>query len=127
MADDIVTANEMLLDRQIYDRDGVEVGKVDDIEVTIPGDGGTPVLTALLCGPTALGPRLGGRLGMWWTAIGRRLRPNDELYPVRIPAELVTRFDRHEVRLRAPAGELPTERLREWTREHIVRRIPGSH
>jgi len=126
MREDIVTANDMLLDRQIFDRDGVEVGKVDDIEVTFPDDGGPPVLSALLCGPTALGPRLGGRLGTWWTAIGRRLRPGDEPYPNRIPAELITKFDRHEVRLSASARELPTNRLRDWTREHIVSRIPGS-
>ena len=127
MPQDIVTANDMLWDRQIYDRDGVEVGKVDDLEITLPGEGGgVPMLTALLCGPTALGPRLGGRLGTWWTAIGRRLRPGDEMYPIRIPADLIVTFDRHEVRLRAPASELPTERMRDWTRKHIVARIPGS-
>lgn len=126
MPENIVTANDMLWDRQIFDRDGAEVGKVDDIEVTVPGDGGVPELTALLCGPTALGPRLGGRFGAWWTAVGRRLRPGNEPYPIRIPADLITKFDRHEVRLRVRADELPTNRMRDWTRRHIVERIPGS-
>ncbi|HVW43232.1 MAG TPA: hypothetical protein VHC18_17970 [Amycolatopsis sp.] len=126
MPQGIVTANDMLWDRQIYDRDGVEVGKVDDIEVTIPDDGGAPTLTALLCGPTALGPRLGGRFGAWWTAIGQRLRPGDELYPVRVTADMIVTFDRHEVRLNVTAAELPTNRLRAWTRQYIIGRIPGS-
>jgi hypothetical protein len=38
-------------------------GRVDDLELTVPGAGQPPVLTALLCGSTAFGPRLGGRLG----------------------------------------------------------------
>lgn len=121
-----VTANDMLWDRQIYDESGTEVGKVDDIELTIPDDGGPPFVSALLCGPTALGPRIGGRLGEWWTAVGRRLRPNDDPYPVRIPMCLVTRVDRREVRLRASSGDLPADRMRVWTREHIIERIPGS-
>lgn len=120
-----VTANDMLWDRQIYDRDGAEVGKVDDVELTMPADG-PPFVSALLCGPTALGPRIGGRLGRWWTAVGRRLRPNDDPYPVRIPMDLIERFDRRAVRLSVSSEELPVDRMRIWAREHIVERIPGS-
>ncbi|GHF32505.1 hypothetical protein FHX82_005151 [Amycolatopsis bartoniae] len=122
----IVTANDLLWDRQIFDRDGTEAGKVDDIELTTPQDGGNPTVTALLCGPVALGPRIGDRLGTWWTAIGRRLRPRDSPEPHRIPLDLVTRFDRHEVRVRATAAELPNQRMRDWTRHTIVEHLPGS-
>ncbi|GAA5164623.1 hypothetical protein [Amycolatopsis dongchuanensis] len=120
---DIVTANDLLWDRQIFDRDGVELGKVDDLELS---EGDPPVVTALLCGPTALGPRIGDRIGTWWAAVGRRLRPRDDPYPVRIPLDLVSRFDRREVRLRVRADELPADRFRQWTRRHVVERIPGS-
>jgi hypothetical protein len=78
---------------------GEPLGKIDDLELTEPPDGGAPVLTALLCGPTALAPRIGGRLGAWWGAIGRRLRPTDEEYPNRIPIRQVASVDRFEVRL----------------------------
>src|SRR5216110_2722073 len=74
-------------------------GRVDDLELTIPGPGEPPVLTALLCGPTAFGPRLGGRLGTWWQAIGRRLRPVTDSYPNRIPLELIDHVDRLEIAL----------------------------
>ncbi|WP_435155189.1 hypothetical protein [Amycolatopsis sacchari] len=120
---DIVTANDLLWDRQIFDRDGVELGKVDDLELS---EDDPPVVTALLCGPTALGPRIGDRIGTWWAAVGRRLRPRDDPYPVRIPLDLVCRFDRREVRLRVRADELPADRFRQWTRRHVVERIPGS-
>ncbi|TVT46408.1 hypothetical protein FNH05_19955 [Amycolatopsis rhizosphaerae] len=123
---DIVTANDMVWDRQIFDRDGREVGKVDDIELDVPADGGPPVVTALLCGPTALGPRIGDRIGTWWSAVGRRMSPGDDPYPARIPIEKVAKFDRRRVRLRVAAPELPVDHMREWTRRHIIERIPGG-
>jgi hypothetical protein len=54
-----------------------------------------PVLAALLCGPTAFGPRLGTS----WQAIGRRLRPATDSYPSRIVVERVDRVDRLEITL----------------------------
>lgn len=122
----IVTANELLWDRQLFDRDGTEVGKVDDIELTDPGDGKPPRVVALLCGPLALGPRIGDRFGTWWTAVGRRMRSTAEPEPHRVPLDLVTRFDRHEVRLRASAAELPNQQARYWARGRVISRIPGS-
>ncbi|MFD0744878.1 hypothetical protein ACFQ1L_25960 [Phytohabitans flavus] len=120
------TADELLLDRQIFDVDGSTVGRVDDLELTEPGDGGEPYLSALLCGPTALGPRIGGRLGEWWAAIGRRLRPNNDAYPNRIPVEHVDFADRLQLRLKVSRDKLDADRLRDWTRDHIIRRIPGA-
>lgn len=84
-------------------------GKVDDLELTGPGDGGAPVVTAILWrGATALGPRLGGRLGTWWLAIGRRLQPLDDPYPVRIPFEDVTALERQRLTVRRPAADYGT-------------------
>jgi hypothetical protein len=120
------SADEFLLDRQILDVDGQPVGKVDDLEFTEPGDGGPPVLTAILCGPLALGPRIGGRLGKWWVATGRRLRPNDDPVPIRIPLAQVERCDQTEVRLSVSRDVLDADRLRDWVRDHIIGPIPGS-
>ncbi|MFC0531955.1 hypothetical protein [Phytohabitans kaempferiae] len=120
------TADELLLDRQIYDVDGAAVGKVDDLELTEPDDGGEPYISALLCGPTALGPRIGGRLGIWWAAIGRRMRPKDDPYPNRIPAEDIDYADRLQLRLRVSRDQLDADRFRDWTRDHIIGRLPGA-
>lgn len=120
------SADDFLLDRPIFDVDGEPIGMIDDLELTDPGDGGAPVLTALLCGPAALGPRIGGSLGRWWAAIGRRLRPNDEPYPNRIAINLVGKVDRAEIVLTESRDRLDADRFRDWTRDHIIGRIPGA-
>jgi hypothetical protein len=125
-ADARFSADELLLDRQIFDVDGEPVGKIDDLELTEPDGGGPPVLTALLCGPTALGPRIGARIGRWWAAIGRRLRPDDDPCPNRIPINLIHHVNRTEVTLTVSRERLDADRFRDWTRDHIIGRIPGA-
>ena len=123
---DALDANDMLLDREIVDPDDMPVGKVDEIELSEPqGDEG-PELTALLCGPLALGPRLGGRIGAWWYSIGRRLRVDPDPTPVRIPIEDVITLDRSQLRVRRPATSYGTYSLHRWVDDHVTSRIPGG-
>ncbi len=79
-----------LMDRQVVDRDGRMVCKVDDVELTVGEDGRWEV-TGLLAGPPALVPRFGGRLGAAleerWRRLG--LQEGDRLVPWRIPLALV--------------------------------------
>ena len=79
-----------LMDRQVVDRDGRMVCKVDDVEVTEHADGSWEV-TGLLAGPPALVPRLGGKLGRGleerWRRLG--LQERDRLVPWRIGVGLV--------------------------------------
>ncbi|HEY2268432.1 MAG TPA: hypothetical protein VGI96_37860 [Streptosporangiaceae bacterium] len=124
--DNEFTANDLLLDREFIDCNGIPAGRVDDLELSDPEAGEPPVLTALLSGPTAFGPRLGGRLGTWWQAIGRRLRPVTDSYPNRINMELVDHVDRLEITLLAARAHLDSYRFRGWTEEKIIGRIPGS-
>jgi hypothetical protein len=120
------TANDLLLDRQLTDSRGVMAGRVDDLELSEAAPGQPPVLTALLSGPTAFGPRIGGRLGTWWLAVGRRLRPAGDPYPNRIAVELVDHVDRMEITLLCPRETLGSYRFGRWVRDKIVGRIPGS-
>jgi hypothetical protein len=113
-----------LLDRQIVDRDGRPVAKVDDIELAVRADGRL-VVAALLCGPGALGPRTGGRPGRWTTAIWRRLRTEEDPQPGRIDAALVTGTD-NAVHVSASADELRVDGLERWVRHYVVDRIPGA-
>lgn len=123
---DQLSAYDMLLDRPIMDSADEPVGVVDDIELTVPNDGGPPVLSALLTGPTALGPRIGGVMGRLWTAVGRRLRPADEPYPNRIPLDLIERLNRAEIKLKVQQDDLPVDRFRDWTWFHVIGKLPGS-
>ena len=113
-----------LLDRQIVDREGSPVCKVDDIELVVRPDGRLAV-AALLAGPGALGPRLQGRLGRWTTSIWRRLSPEAHPEPIRIDAGLVSGTD-SAVHLSVGIGYLPPSRLEVWVRRYIVDRIPGA-
>jgi sporulation protein YlmC with PRC-barrel domain len=112
-----------LLDRQILDRDGQDVGKVDDVEFGVDA-GGVPYLTALLVGPQALGPRLGGRLGRWVTTLAARWDA-DRSGPLRIPYEVVGRVD-CAVELTVRRELLTEPELERWLRERVIGRIPGS-
>src|SRR3954447_24894231 len=113
-----------LLDRQVVDRDGGMICKVDDVELT-PADDGGYVVTALLAGPLALGPRLPGRLGRWTGALARRGSTDPEPSPPRIPFELVTELGSAVV-VDRPRDALGIARLEDWMRTHVIERIPGS-
>lgn len=113
-----------LLDRQIVDRDGAPVANVDDLELVVRGDGRLAV-SALLVGPGALGPRVGGRLGRWTVSIWRRLRPDVDPSPGRLDAALVTGTD-SAVHLGAAVGELHVDGLERWLRRYVIDRIPGA-
>jgi hypothetical protein len=119
-------ANEVIFDRLIVDCNGEDTGMIDDVELTDVGDAGGPVWTAILCGPTALGPRIGGRIGTWWLAVGRRLRPHDDPQPVRIPVGHITKLNHREVRLGITRQAAGAQAFHDWIDEKIISRIPGS-
>jgi sporulation protein YlmC with PRC-barrel domain len=113
-----------LLDRQIIDRDGAPVGKVDDVELTYD-DTGTPHVTALLLGQEVLGDRIGGRLGRWIAGTARRLSDSPDRPPMRISIDLVTHVD-SAVNLSVDRALLQDPPLETWLRDHLIQRIPGA-
>lgn len=123
---DVLDVDRWLLDRQLLDVDGIAVGKIDDLEFSDPVGDEPPALTNLLCGPAALGPRIGGRLGVWWTALGLRLRARLDTDPVRIPVGVVAGVQPAGVQLLAHGAVVGTWLAGDWAREKIVQRIPGS-
>ena len=114
-----------LVDRQMVDRNGKLCGKVDDLELEVPDDGSTPYVSAILSGPAALAPRLGGRLGGWVARVHRTLHPETEPGPVRIPWNWVADIGSH-VTLAAQRDELGTNSTEAWLGEHVIGRIPGG-
>jgi sporulation protein YlmC with PRC-barrel domain len=111
-----------LLDHQIIDRDGLLVGKVDDVELS---DDDPPRVVALLFGPGALGRRIGGRLGRAIADVARRLHPDPYPLPARIPFEQVAGIDT-AVHLRISRRDLPRPSLERWLCDHVIDRIPGA-
>ena len=124
MAGRTIDAGLRLLDRQLVDVEGRFAGKVDDLEFTWP-DEGAPYVSAILSGPGSLAGRVGGRLGMWIESAHHRLHPSETPGPASISWGVV-----HEVGsailLSAPKSALDVERFEEWTRDHVIAKIPGS-
>ena len=114
-----------LLDRQVLDTDGRAVGNVDDVELLVPEDGSAPYVVALLTGPQALGPRLGGLLGRWVVFVTRSLTTGDTSHPGRIGMELLTDLGSKLTVARSRA-ELGVHRNEDRARHYLVDRIPGS-
>jgi sporulation protein YlmC with PRC-barrel domain len=113
-----------LLDRQVIDPDGGLVCKVDDLEFDLD-ETGRPFVTAILVGPRALGPRLGGRLGRWVGAIGRRLADGQSPDPPRIDFALVSDIG-SAIRVVRRRDELDVLSLERWVDANVISRIPGS-
>jgi sporulation protein YlmC with PRC-barrel domain len=114
-----------LLDRQIVDRDGALVGKVDDVELAV-GDDGVPAVTALLVGQQVLGERIGDGIGAALAGIARRLRGDESSGPIRIPYDLVTDIG-PAITLSVRRELLPDPPLEDWLRSNLIGRIPGAH
>ncbi|UQU67809.1 hypothetical protein COUCH_16695 [Couchioplanes caeruleus] len=113
-----------LLDRQIVDRDGQPVGKVDDVELSHDADGVLRI-SALLTGERALGRRIGGRLGRWIASPARRLAGSRDDGPLRIGIAQVGAIG-SAIDLTVSRDELPEPALETWLRDHLIGRIPGA-
>lgn len=113
-----------LLDHQIVGASGALLGNVDNCELRDVD--GQLMVTGLMTGPAALGPRQPGRLGRWSLAAWRRLRPDAEPRPVVLPLDHVTRIG-SAVHVSA-WGEAVLDQsmgLEHWLRPYVAR-IPGA-
>jgi sporulation protein YlmC with PRC-barrel domain len=113
-----------LLDRQVQDPDRRMICKVDDLELELDASG-RPYVTAILAGPRALGPRLGGRLGRWMAAIAGRLATPEESEIPRIDFAQVTEIG-SAITIARTSDELNVAPLEGWLDRHVIARIPGS-
>jgi hypothetical protein len=113
-----------LLDRQVIDADGRLVCKVDDLELT-PAADGSLLVTAILVGPRALGPRLGGWIGRWMAGAAWRLSTPDRQLVPRIDIGQVTDIGT-AVRIARRRSEVDLTPLEDWVDEHAIDRIPGA-
>ncbi|MEY2420704.1 MAG: hypothetical protein QOI95_771 [Acidimicrobiaceae bacterium] len=130
MAARIIDAALELLDRQLIDRDDKLAGNVDDVEITLPENWPAnesdelPVVTALLSGPGVLAERLGGRLGRGWAEFHRRIHPGTAGLGA-IPVAQVREIG-SAIRLAVARDQLPSDRMEDWFRRHVIAKIPGA-
>ena len=115
-----------LLDRQLVDRDGRLVGKVDDVEFEVSDEpGALPQVRALLAGLGALANQIGGDAGRALAVAERRLAAERDRQPSRVEIGLV-RDVGSAIMLDADGEELDTNRGERWVARRRDRQDPGS-
>jgi sporulation protein YlmC with PRC-barrel domain len=113
-----------VLDKQLLDRQGNKMGKVDGL-VLERGTEGPPRVLYLEVGSVTLAHRLGARMGHWASRLAHRLADvHAESY--RIPWTRV-RGVTLEVTVDEAEEETRGNVVERWLRRHVVERIPGSH
>jgi hypothetical protein len=119
-----IDAQLELMDRQIVDPDGRMVAKVDDVELE-ERDDGRIVVTGLLTGPGALGPRLGGALGAITTAVWSRLSGRDKDRPQRIDICDVSEVST-TIKLAVSRRTVNVDGFEVWMRDRVIAALPGE-
>ena len=110
-----------VLDQQLIDRSGINMGKVDGVMIELR-DGLAPRVTAVLTGGHLLARRLHPFFEGLAVRLTRRFGPG-KLEPLRIPWSKVRKIGVDvQVDIEADRG-MPWEH---WVRDHIIRRIPGA-
>lgn len=125
MAGRVVDMALHLLDRQVVDPAEHLVCNVDDLELTVPDGGGAPYVSAILAGPAAMSPRLGGLLGRWVLAVQRRLHPDTDPGPARIDFGVVDKVESF-VTISRRREDLWVNAFEEWCRDNVIAKIPGA-
>lgn len=118
----IVHAGLQLLDHQLVDPEGLLAGNVDDL---LFSDEDPPLVTAILCGPGAYGPRIGGRFGGWVVAVHRRLQLPGQGGPGEISFGVVSEIG-PAIKVTVGRDDLPSASLEHWMRDHVISHIPGN-
>jgi len=112
-----------VLDKQLLDRDGRKMGKVDGIVLELRDDG-PPRVASIELGLAVLMQRLMDGAGEVVAVIERRLgvRKGE---PVRIPMAKVLETG-IDVRVDVAASDTEALAWEDWLGKHVVGRIPGS-
>lgn len=112
------------LDKQVVDRDGEPLGRVDALVLELR-EGRPPRVAELQLGLVPLARRLGRRAEALAETLHRRwgVRPSARH---RIPWERVLDFDVHRIRVDESAEDSPATAWERWLRRHLIERIPGS-
>jgi hypothetical protein len=101
-------------DKQVLDRDGREIGRVDRVLLEMRPDG--PRVVALEIGPAVLASRVSATLGRWVAGLERALGI-EQGRPLRIPIGDILSIDAH-IRVTCAFADTPAatieQRLRRW-------------
>jgi hypothetical protein len=112
-----------VLDKQLLDKRGQRLGRVDGILMIVEDDQ-QPRIAYVEAGSVTQGYRIGQRVGDWVKRLARRwgkMHPN----PYRIAWSALT-HDERGFRVDIDMATIPTLEWERWLRKYIIDRIPGA-
>jgi sporulation protein YlmC with PRC-barrel domain len=110
-----------ILDQQLVDRNGINIGKVDSVALELR-DGLPPRVAAVFTGGHLLAHRLHPRIEAWARRLAQVWGPGSH-EPVRIPWSQVKKIG---VDVKVDIEALTVMPWEHWIREHVIGRIPGA-
>lgn len=113
-----------ILDKQIIDRNGTFMGRVDGIVLELRDDE-PPRIDHFELGFPVLARRLGTRAERFVNHIRERWSIRSEGRYV-IPWPLVGEISEHHVKVDVEAKETPAFEWENWLRKHVISRLPGG-
>jgi sporulation protein YlmC with PRC-barrel domain len=114
---------QALLDQQVTDRQGEQMGKVDGVVVELRRDR-PPRIAALLIGGGTAAERVHPGWARWLTRWRKRWGPKQD-QPFEIPWSKVTKIG-VDVKVNLQAERTPALAWEHWVRDRIIGRIPGA-
>jgi len=114
---------QALLDQQVTDRNGEQMGKVDGVVVELRREH-PPRIAALVIGGGTAAERVHQGWARWLLRWRRRWGPRQD-EPLEIPWSKVRKIG-VDVKVDLEAGRTSALAWEHWVREHIIGRIPGA-
>jgi sporulation protein YlmC with PRC-barrel domain len=113
-----------VLDKQLVDREGTPLGRVDGLVLELRGDE-PPRVDAFELGAVVLARRLHPRLESWVQRIRARLSVR-KTARYRIPWEKVQEIHLKHIQVDVRAIDTPAFDWERWLRRKVVRHLPGG-
>ncbi|MER9399240.1 hypothetical protein NKI46_14050 [Mesorhizobium sp. M0615] len=113
-----------LLDKQVFDRRRVKIGKVDGVVAELRR-GKPPRIVAIELGSITLARRLGARPGEWMAQLTTRVGGKRHAVPHRIAWKKV-QDNGLDIECDIEVGETSIFAWQDWLRDHVIGRIPGA-
>jgi sporulation protein YlmC with PRC-barrel domain len=114
---------QALLDQQVTDRNGEQMGKVDGVMLEFRA-GKPPRVAALLIGGGSAARRVHQGFAHWLLRWRRRWGPRDD-ETLEVPWSRVRKIG-VDVKVDLVAEHTPALAWEHWIRRHIIGRIPGA-
>jgi sporulation protein YlmC with PRC-barrel domain len=113
-----------ILDKQVVDRDGIKMGRVDGLVLEVREDH-APRIEAIEMGGVVLAARIHPRLARWVDGWRKRFKVRKTAI-YRVPWSAVLEINAHEIRIDAAAGDTPNFAWERWLQKHVIAHIPAA-